>query len=88
MMFCGALEEFEPGPASSDDVTVVVGALCGVSTARLDRIWTIYVFNDIRLVITQTTPLGVGGGWMEDELRGRSVWSLDVCMELVKRLQV
>ena len=33
-------------------------------------------------------PLGVGGGWMEDELRGRSVWSLDVCMELVKTLQV
>ena len=46
-MFCGALEEFEPGPASSDDVTVVVGALRGVSAARLDRIWMIYVFNDI-----------------------------------------
>ena len=31
-------------------------------------------------------PLGVGGGWMEDELRGWSVWTLDVCTELVKAL--
>ena len=35
-MFCGAIEEFEPGAALSDDVTVVVGALLGVSAARQD----------------------------------------------------
>ena len=50
---CGAIEEFEPGAASSDDVTVVVGAPLGVSAARQDisikpyRIWSISVFHDI-----------------------------------------
>ena len=33
-------------------------------------------------------PVGVVGGWMEDDLRGWSVWSLDVCVEVVKALQV
>ena len=32
----GRTEEFEPGAASSDDVTVAVGALFGVSAARQD----------------------------------------------------
>ena len=35
-VFCGAKHSFEPGAASSDDVTVVVGALLGVSAARQD----------------------------------------------------
>ena len=33
-VFCGAIEEFEPEAASSDDVLVVVGALLEVSAAR------------------------------------------------------
>ena len=44
---CLACLQFEPGAASSDDVTVVVGALLGVSAARLYRIWMTSVLHDI-----------------------------------------
>ena len=48
-VFRGAIEEFEPGAASSDDVAVVFGALLEVSAARENisikpqRIWSICV---------------------------------------------